>query len=369
MVIGVVALVLVLTLVGGFFLVRALFSRATSQTTPAQVQPTPASTSPSAGQGTLSGSLEGSGASAAQVAMEAWSQDLSRTHPGLTLNYSPVGSGAGRADFSSGGSVFAMSDRALKDDEINRTTQCVGPAINLPVVVMPLAILANVPGTTQLTLDAPTLVAIYTGGITTWNDPRIASLNAGVTLPNTPITPVYRSDNAAVNEVLTAWLAPAGGSLGSGGEWKGTTGQAAKGSSGVATAVGSTAGALGYLESGLVPAGSTLISLRQGDKAYSPTGPQATQLLDQSPRVPGRGPNDLARVITPGTGDAYPLLRVTYLIVCEKYADPSQGELVQGTFSWIVSPEGHGRAVSAGGSARLSEQMYAELAAAVSTIS
>ena len=64
------------------------------------------------------------------------------------VEYDPIGSGGGRETFLSGGSDFAGSDAALKDDEFEQSKdRCAGDqgAINLPHYISPIAIPYNLP--------------------------------------------------------------------------------------------------------------------------------------------------------------------------------------------------------------------------------
>jgi phosphate transport system substrate-binding protein len=94
------------------------------------------------------------------------------------------------------------------------------PAWNLPMVIGPIAVAYNLDGVDKLVLDAPTLAAIFQGEITTWNDPKIAALNKGVTLPDTAIKPFFRSDESGTTENFTKYLKAAGGDA-----WTGRAGQ------------------------------------------------------------------------------------------------------------------------------------------------
>ena len=122
--------------------------------------------------------------------------EVSRTYQqkcsGAKVNYNPTGSGAGIKQFNAGQVDFAGSDSALKTEEKDGVIEvdaaqkrCESPAWNLPMVIGPIAVAYNLDGVDKLVLDAPTLAAIFQGEITTWNDPKIAALNSGVTLPDT----------------------------------------------------------------------------------------------------------------------------------------------------------------------------------------
>ena len=47
---------------------------------------------------------------------------------------------------------------------------------------------------------------IYMLKIKSWNDPAIAALNSGVTLPNTPIVVVHRSEGSGTTDNFTNYL-------------------------------------------------------------------------------------------------------------------------------------------------------------------
>src|SRR5699024_9610382 len=64
-----------------------------------------------------SGNLIGGGASSQEAAMTAWTSGVTEVHPDLTVNYDPVGSGAGREGFIAGQYTFAGSDAAMSPDE------------------------------------------------------------------------------------------------------------------------------------------------------------------------------------------------------------------------------------------------------------
>ncbi len=58
----------------------------------------------------------------------------------------------------------------------------------------------------NLKLTGKVLADIFLGNIKQWNDPAIAALNPGVSLPSTHITPIYRSDGSGTSFVFTDYL-------------------------------------------------------------------------------------------------------------------------------------------------------------------
>ncbi len=108
------------------------------------------------------------------------------------MNYNPTGSGAGIKQFNASQVDFAGSDSALKTEAKDggeteaaaAAKRCQGsPALNLPMVIGPVAIAYNVDGLDKLIVDGPTAAKIFQGTIKTWNDPAIAKLNPGAKLP------------------------------------------------------------------------------------------------------------------------------------------------------------------------------------------
>ena len=65
----------------------------------------------------LSGDLNGAGATSQEAAMAAWRSGFQSSNPDVTVNYDAVGSGGGREQFLAGGVEFAGSDDYLSDDE------------------------------------------------------------------------------------------------------------------------------------------------------------------------------------------------------------------------------------------------------------
>ena len=111
---------------------------------------------PSASGPAVTGTLTGIGSSAQGAAMDVWKTNFATANQGATVQYSPDGSGAGRKAILDGSAQFAGSDAYLKDDELASSKDKCGPdgAIDIPVYISPIAVAFNVPGITDLKLDA-----------------------------------------------------------------------------------------------------------------------------------------------------------------------------------------------------------------------
>ncbi len=323
----------------------------------------------------LSGTLTGKGASSAKAAEEKWTADFQEANTNVTVNYSPDGSGAGREAFISGGADFAGSDRALKDDEMGagKFAGCTdsSSALDLPIYVSPIAVVFNVDGVDSLNLDADTLAGIFKGTITKWNDAKIAALNPDASLPDAAITAVHRSDDSGTTENFTDYLhqvAPSVWDKEADGEWPYSGGEAAKGTSGVIDAVSGGKNTIGYAdESQAGDLGKAKIKV--GSEYMAPTAEAASAIVDKASRVAGRSDNDWALTLDRKADGVYPIVLVSYAIVCEEYKDSDKATLVKAYIGYVVSEDGQKAAQEAAGSAPLSSDMQAKLKTAVDSIS
>ncbi len=266
------------------------------------------------------GTLRSSGSTAQGTAIGQWIKDYN-AKCGATINaYGGGGSGKGVSDFTSNQTDFGGSDSALKDTQFPAANKRCGgnDAINLPMVTGPIAVAYNVPGVTKLTMTPQVLAGIFGGKITNWNDPAIAALNKGVTLPSLAIATIHRSEASGTTDNFTKYLTAAGGWTFPGGKsWTAPGGTGAQGSDGAAKAVSTTSGAIGYVEWSF--AQSLQLSMAAIDNGGGPvtlTGESAGKAV-QAAKVVGKG-KDLSLQLdyatkTPG---AYPVILVTYEIVC-----------------------------------------------------
>lgn len=323
----------------------------------------------------LSGELNGSGASSQGSASDAWIAAFQTANPRVTVNYSPDGSGAGRKAFISGGVAYAGSDSALSTHELAGDFAACMPgtkAIDIPVYISPIALIFNVDGVTELKLDPDTIAKIFKGDITMWNDAAIAALNPGATLPASTITAVHRSDDSGTTKNFTDYLAKTAP-----GVWDApaadtfpyTGGEAAQGTSGVVGAVTNGHNTIGYADASRT-GNLGVASLKVGDTFINYSAAAAAQVVAGSPVLKGRSANDIAIELDRTTSDPthYPLVLVSYLIVCQEYANPATGTLVKAYAGYVASPAGQAEAAKAAGAAPLSAELSAKVATVIETI-
>ena len=287
------------------------------------------------------------GSTAQQNAIAVFNQVWGQVCAGKNLSYNPTGSGAGREQFIAKQVDFAGSDSPLADEQIQQAAdRCGGnPAWHLPLVFGPIAMAYNIEGVDKLVLNGDVLGKIFQGQVTKWNDPAIAALNAGATLPDTVITPIYRSDSSGTTDNFQKYLtaaAPQSWTKGAGSEFQGGAGEGAQKSAGVVQAVQATPGSIGYVEKGFAEqAGVPFAQIDSGAGAVELTDESAGKAIDAA-KFAAEG-NDLALDLNSlyGTKEAgaYPLVLATYEIVCSKGYDAETAEAVK-SFLTVAANQG-----------------------------
>jgi len=325
------------------------------------------------GSTAVSGTISGAGASTQQAATQAWVAGFQKTNPDATVNYDPSGSGAGRTQFIGGGVDWAGSDAYIKGDEATKAaSRCGGGVVEVPVYVSPIAVVYNLPGVDSLQLSPSTIAKIFSGKITTWNDPAIAADNPGVNLPATAIAPVHRGDKSGTTQNFTDYLSGAAKA-----DWPSPVadtwpiqgGEAAQGTSGVIGAVKGGQGTIGYADESQAK-GLSVAKVKVGDAFVAPSADGAAKVLEASQRVSEGGDKAFAYKLDRATTapGAYPVTLVSYAIACAKYTDPAKANLVKSYLGYVVSADGQAAAASAAGSAPLPASLVSQITPAIQSI-
>lgn len=266
--------------------------------------------------------IYGSGASFPAPIYQRWMAEFHKGHPGESINYQGVGSGAGIRDFINNLTDFCGSDVPLKPSEI---TKLHGNVLEVPVTAGVIVLAYNIPGVTQLRLSREAILGIFLGKITTWNDPLITKDNPSVTLPALPITIITRSEGSGTTALFTEYFSKISEEfekkIGVGKSVKWPVGLAGKGTDGVTALIKQTRGALGYIE----------LSFAQGRLPFADVENKAGFFVSPSCES---GASALASwTLEEGVGDPagagdYPLTGVTWLFFHKQY-DEKKGALLR----------------------------------------
>jgi phosphate transport system substrate-binding protein len=300
-------------------------------------------------------SVTAEGSTAQQNAIAEFNKVWGQTCSGKTLAYNPTGSGAGIDQFIAKQVDFAGSDSALSADQAPKAAERCGgnPAWNLPLVFGPVAMAFNVEGVDKLVVNGDVLAKIFQGEIKKWNDPAIAALNSGATLPDADIKPIYRSDSSGTTDNFQKYLgaaAPAAWTKGAGKEFQGGAGEGAQKSSGVVQAIQATPGAIGYVEKGFAQqAGLKMAQIDSGAGPVELTDETTGKAVDTA-KFKAEGNDlilDLDALYASKEAGSYPLMLATYEVVCSKGYDADSAAAVK-SFLIISANQGQANLSAAG---------------------
>jgi len=283
--------------------------------------------------------ITGAGASFPQPIYIKWSADYNKETKGQ-VNYQSIGSSGGIKQIVSNTVDFGASDAPMTPEELEKEG-----LIQFPTVIGGVVPVINVEGIKpgELKLDGETLANIYLGKISKWNDPAIAALNPELTLPDTAITTVFRSDGSGTTFNFTDYLAKVSP------EWKDSigvdktvqwptsaTGVGGKGNEGVASNVSRMANSIGYVEYAYA---------KQNNMSYAAMKNAAGNIVQPSAETfAAAGDIDWSKqdgfykVITNSdTDQAWPIAAATFILVHKNPKNPQKVAGVLNFFDWAYT--------------------------------
>jgi phosphate transport system substrate-binding protein len=287
--------------------------------------------------------VTGAGATFPNVMYTKWFDEYHKAHPEVQINYQSQGSGAGIRQVTEGTVDFGASDGPMTDEQMTEFKTKRGTEIlHFPTVLGADVPVYNVPGVaTGLKFTPEALAGIFLGKITKWNDPAIASANAGVKLPGADIVVVHRSDGSGTTYVWTDYLSRVSA------EWQTKVGKATsvnwpvglggKGNEGVSGLVQQTSGAIGYVE--LIYAVQAKISygsVKNLSGVY--INANLASVSAAAAAAAANMPDDFRVSITNAAGkDAYPISSFTWLLIPAKIQDPAKKKAITDFLKWMLA--------------------------------
>jgi len=309
------------------------------------------SSSPSKGSGSSPNAASASGKQITETGSTllfplfgAWQNAYSTANPNITITSGSTGSGTGIADASQGLVNIGASDAYLSSSDIQSSPGL----INIPLTVAALMINYNVPGVKKpLNLDGTVLAQIYKGKITNWNDPAIAKLNPGVSLPNLKIVTLHRADGSGSTFLFTSYMNAQDATDWPSSDvnttitWPSVPGAAAEtGSGAMVTTCGSTKGCIAYIGisylSKTQPLGLGEAShANKSGKTVQPTHSTiATALASFDTNTPASGAQSLINTSAAG---GYPIINYEYAMVKKSQPSAAEATALKAFLNWIVT--------------------------------
>jgi len=289
--------------------------------------------------------LNGAGATFPNIIYQDWMLTYNQSHADVKLNYQSIGSGGGIRQFSDGTVDFGGTDAPMSDSAIAAIQ---GNVLHIPTVMGAVVVAYNIQGLSQpVKFTADVVADIFLGKITKWNDARLTSINAGVTLPATDIVVVHRADGSGTSFVFTDYLSKVSP------EWqqkvgKGTSvnwpvGLGGRGNEGVSATVSQTPGAIGYVELAYaqknnIPFGT----LRNSSGAWiTPSLEAVTAAAAGAMKDMGANTDFRVSITNSAGAQAYPISSFTWLLLHKTYADADKARALVQFVAWA---EGEGQA-------------------------
>jgi len=278
--------------------------------------------------------LSGAGATFPAPLYARWAENY-KSQSGLTLNYQAIGSGGGIKQIQANTVDFGASDKPLKPEDLDKSG-----LYQFPTVIGGVVPVVNLPGVQpgQLKLTGPLLADIYLGAVKSWSDPKIAQVNAGVKLPNLPITVVHRSDGSGTSFLFTTYLAgksPAWQQkVGASDAVEWPTGIGGKGNDGVSAFVKQTLGSIGYVEYAYAKQNKATYALMQNAAGQypAPAGPAFAAAAAGADW--NKAPGNYLLLLNQAGAKSWPITGATFILVYRKQDKPATGKDVLSFFDW-----------------------------------
>jgi phosphate transport system substrate-binding protein len=274
--------------------------------------------------------VTGAGATFPLPVYSQWTYAYQYVDPSVVINYNGVGSGAGKTAILNNTVDFAGSDSLLSADQSTQGKDlqmypmlagAVVPVYNIAFQTVPTpAAGATATSLPKLILDRQSLVDIYDGKVTKWNDPEIVSLNPGLAnyLPEAAITTVHRSDGSGTTEIFTKALTSFSPDWTAGGaqsvQWPGN-GLGGKGNAGVAAAVINTSNSIGYVELAYAISNSMTYAQMVNKTGKTITANGASVEAAMTEFANAFTPQLTATIVDGASDGAWPITGYTYIIL------------------------------------------------------
>jgi len=285
----------------------------------------------------LAADITGAGATFPYAVYTKWAEAYQQA-TGNKVNYQGIGSSGGVKQIKAKTVDFGGTDAPLKEEDLDAAG-----LVQVPTVMGGVTIVTNIPGieSGKLKLDGNTAANIFRGAITKWNDPAIARLNPGVTLPDLAITVSHRSDGSGTTFVFTHYLAKqslafkrdvgAGNTV----DWPANA-VGGKGNPGVAANVQKIKGAIGYVDiadATINKMNFVALKNRAGNYIVPNQDAVADAAAGANFKVKGMAPD----LLDQPHKNAWPITSATYMLAYEKGADAAKQKDVVNFFTWSLN--------------------------------
>ena len=284
----------------------------------------------------LAADLTGAGATFPFPVYAKWAEAYKQA-TGIDLNYQSIGSSGGLRQIRARTVIFGASDAPVAGDVLERDGM-----VQFPAIIGGTVPIFNVEGFAQgeMRMTGPVLAELFMGTIAKWNDPKIAALNPGKSLPDQVITVVHRADGSGTTFNWTDYLAAVSKSWadtvgrGAAVKWPAQTSVGGKGNEGVAANVTRIKGSVGYVEYAYAKKNNIpYMALQNRDGKFvrpdDKTFAAAAAGVDWF-SVPGMG----VSMVNAAGADSWPISTASFILMHKNPDDKARSAEVLKFFDW-----------------------------------
>jgi phosphate transport system substrate-binding protein len=292
------------------------------------------------------GTVSEAGSSLLYPLWNLWAPGYNTKYSNVTLQTAAGGSGKGISYAIAGTIQIGSSDAYLStsDKQEDATLE------NIPLAISAQEIYYHLTGVTaHLKLNGKILAGMYTGKITKWNTTAIAKLNPSVTLPDTPVVTLHRSDGSGdtflfttyLSDTTKTWATKVGYNTSV--TWPSAPGALGEtGNSGMVSGCKTTPGCIAYIgisyQTQALGAGLTYAQLKNGEGQY--VMPTPTSVAAEAAGFAKKTPKTGALSMIDGrVKNGYPIINYEYAIVSKKQSSSSVAKTVRSILEWAINPK------------------------------
>jgi len=291
-------------------------------------------------------SLSETGSTLLYPLLRTWAAAYKQQHANVSIATAATGSGKGITEASAGAVDIGASDAYLSSGDLvsNQTM------VNIPLAVSAQQVNYNLPGlrpATHLKLNGKILALMYQGAITSWNDPRIAAINPGVTLPHTRVVPLHRAESSGDTFLFTSYLSTQDAAwdrvtgYGTTVNWPPVPGARAETrNTGMVAGCEATPGCVAYIGIAYLTSatngGLGYASLRNALGDYEPPTPKTigtavTSFVSTTPV------NETISMVDGPAVTGYPIVNYEYAIVSTRQRSAAKARDIKAFLHWVIT--------------------------------
>jgi phosphate transport system substrate-binding protein len=277
-----------------------------------------------------------------------WVEGFAKVDPSVRITTQSTGSGTGIAQAVAGIAQIGASDAYMAGPQVHKHPEM----MNIPLAISAQNVVYNLPGLNDrnLKFSGPVLAGIYSGKITSWDDPAIAAINPGIPLPKHPIIPIHRTDGSGDTFIFTQYLSKSTPSwatsvaYGTTVSWPAVSGGiGAIGNPGMVQTTAQNPYSVSYVgvsfEAQVTAANLGIAMLQNKAGQFVLPNPQ-TIVAAASGLIAATPPDQRISLIFADGEMAYPIINYEYAIVKTQQPSAATAKAVKDFLGWSIDPKG-----------------------------